>query len=254
MTWSIHVPLVRRIMNSSIHAATGFTPASLMFGNSIDIDKGFLFPNKHEDNPQVPYSFWSAQRLSAHATLLDVARQNLTEKDEVHMMTYPTGRSDFDINSYVLVEHRQNNLRRGPHSKLLPFLKGPLRVMAKVDNTYTLQDIVTMRSYDYHIKNLRVFNFDPNSQNPLTYALKDDGTMYQVEYISKHRGDPKKGKNQLQFLVHWVGYDEVTWEPWSHVRRNIKLHEYLRTHKSKAIRDLLPDNFDIDTHTFSDEE
>jgi transposase InsO family protein len=253
-TWSIHVPLVRRIMNSSIHAATGFTPASLMFGNSIDIDKGFLFPNKHEDNPQVPYTFWSAQRLSAHATLLDVARQNLTEKDEVHMMTYPTGRSDFDINSYVLVEHRQNNLRRGPHSKLLPFLKGPLRVMAKVDNTYTLQDIVTMRSYDYHIKNLRVFNFDPNSQNPLTYALKDDGTMYQVEYISKHRGDPKKGKNQLQFLVHWVGYDEVTWEPWSHVRRNIKLHEYLRTHKSKAIRDLLPDNFDIDTHTFSDEE
>ena len=254
LTWATHVPLVRRIMNSSIHAATGFTPASLMFGNAIDIDKGFLFPNKLESNPEVPYTLWSAQRLSAHSTLLDVARQNLTERDEVHMLTYPTGRSDFDINSYVLVEHRQNNLRRGPSSKLLPFLKGPLRVLAKADNTYTLQDIVTMRTYEYHIKNLRVFNFDPNSQNPLTYALKDDGTMYQVDYISKHKGDPKKGKNQLQFLVHWVGYDESTWEPWSHVRRNIKLHEYLRTHKVKAVRDLLPDNFDIDTHVFSDEE
>ena len=53
--------------------------------------------------------------------------------------------------------------------------------MAKVDNTYTLQDIVTIRSYEYHIENLRVFNVDFNTQNPLTYALKDDGIMYQVE-------------------------------------------------------------------------
>ena len=54
LTWATHVPLVRRIMNASIHAATGFTPASLMFGNAIDIDKGFLFPNKPETNPKVP--------------------------------------------------------------------------------------------------------------------------------------------------------------------------------------------------------
>jgi transposase InsO family protein len=46
--WSIHLPIVRRIMNSSIHSATGFTPSSIMFGNSIDIDKGFLFSNKKE--------------------------------------------------------------------------------------------------------------------------------------------------------------------------------------------------------------
>ena len=253
-TWSIHIPIVRRIMNSSVHSATGFTPASLLFGNSIDIDKGFLFPNKKENNPETSYSVWSEQRLSAHATLLDIARQTLTEKDEVHMKTYPNNRSEFDIDSYVLVEHRQNNLRRGPNSKLLPFLKGPMRVISKLDNIYTLQDIVSMRSYEYHIKNLRVFNFDPNTQNPLTYALKDDGTMYQVDFVSKHRGDPKKNKGQLKFLVHWVGYDEPTWEPWSHVRRNIRLHEYLRTHKTKGIRDLLPKNFDIDTHIFSDEE
>ena len=122
--------------------------------------------------------------LSSQTTLLDIARQNLTEKDEIHMKTYPTDRSEFDIGTYVLVEHRQNPLRRGPSSKLLPFLKGPMRVIAKQDNTYTLQDIVNMRQYDYHIKNLRTFEFDPNPQNPLTYALKDDENMYQVQRIS----------------------------------------------------------------------
>ena len=74
-----------------------------------------------------------------------------------------------------------------------------MRVIAKQDNTYTLQDIVNMRQYDYHIKNLRPFDFDPNTQNPLTYALKDDGNIYQVQSISKHRGDPKKAKSQLFF-------------------------------------------------------
>ena len=253
-TWSIYLPLVRRIMNSSVHASTGFTPASLMFGNSIDIDKGFLFHNGNNSNNNIRYSEWTQQLLSSQATLLDVARQNLTEKDEVHLLNYPTERSEFEIGSYVLVEHRQNPLRRGPRSKLLPFLKGPMRVIDKKDNTYTLQDIVNLKSYKYHLKNLRVFNFDPNTQDPLKYAIKDDGTMYQVDYISKHKGDPKKSKSQLWFLVHWVGYDDPTWEPWTHVRRTAQLHNYLRNHPKKPMRDLLPPNFNVETHIFSDED
>jgi hypothetical protein len=252
--WSQSIPLVRRIINSSVHSSTGFTPASLIYGNSIDIDKGFLLNNAKQPNPTIPYTEWIESMLQTQSTILDIARQNLTEKDEIHMKTYPTERSDFEIGSYVLVEHRQNSLRRGPRSKLLPFLKGPMRVIAKNDNTYTLQDIVNMRQYDYHITNLRVFDFDPNIQNPLTYALKDDGSMYQVERVSKHKGDPKKSKTQLLFLVHWVGYEEPTWEPWSNIRRTAKLHEYISNHTKPAVRNLLPKNFNVDTHIFSDEE
>jgi hypothetical protein len=252
--WSQSTPLVRRILNSAVHTSTGFTPASLIYGNSIDIDKGFLFNNVKQSNPTIPYTEWIESMLQTQSTILDIARQNLTEKDEIHMKTYPTERSDFEIGSYVLVEHRQNSLRRGPRSKLLPFLKGPMRVIAKNDNTYTLQDIVNMRQYDYHIANLRVFDFDPNTQNPLTYALKDDGSMYQVERISKHKGDAKKSKKQLFFLVHWVGYEEPSWEPWSNIRRTAKLHEYISNHTKPAVRNLLPKSFNVDTHIFSDEE
>ncbi len=110
-----------------------------------------------------------------------------------------------------------------------------------------------MRTYNYHLKNLRTFNFDPSTQNPLQYAVMD-GTMYQVDYISKHKGDAKKAKSQLWFLVHWVGYEEPTWEPWNHVRRTAQLHDYLRNHFKKSMRDLIPPNFNIETHVFSDEE
>ena len=110
-----------------------------------------------------------------------------------------------------------------------------MRVIAKQDNTYTQKDIVNVRQYDYHIKNLRTFEFDPSTQNPLTYGLKDDENMYQVQRISKHRGDPKKSKSQLSFLVHWVGYEEATWEPWANIRRTVQLHDYLRNHAKKAV-------------------
>ena len=78
--------------------------------------------------------------------------------------------------------------------------------------------------------------------------------MYQVQRISKYRGDPKKAKSQLFFLVHWVGFEEATWEPWANIRRTAQLHNYLRNHAKKAVRDLLPPNFNIETHVFSDEE
>jgi len=44
------------------------------------------------------------------------------------MMTNPTQQIAFETKSYVLVEYRNNTLRKGPKGTLLPFLKGPMRV------------------------------------------------------------------------------------------------------------------------------
>ena len=55
-------------------------------------------------------------------------------------------------------------------------------------------------------------------------------------------------------MVHWVGEEEPTWEPWTNVRRTVKLHEYIQNHPKLIVRNLLPANFSVDTHLFSDEE
>lgn len=36
--WSIAVPLAQRIINTSVHATTGVSPAQLIFGNAVDLD------------------------------------------------------------------------------------------------------------------------------------------------------------------------------------------------------------------------
>lgn len=251
---STYLPLVQRIMNSSIHESLGVSPAQILFGNSINLDRG-IFLDHVEGIPEERLSIWMAKMLKAQATIMEVARRNLQAKDNVHMLTYPTARDVYEINSYVLVEYRNSTLRRGPRSKLLPFLKGPLRVTGSTGSKYLLQDLVTMRISPYHVSKIRQFRFDPTTQDPLLYALKDDGHVYAIDKISAMKGNPRASKKQLTFQVHWKGYEQATWEPWEHLRRSKALHEYLKQHKTKAVRDLVPKNYISETpnHDSNDE-
>ena len=77
------------------------------------------------------------------------------------MDNYPEERTEFPIGSYVLAEHRHNALRRGPKSKLLPYLRGPLLVKSLNDKgMYVLQDLVTQRVSQHHMKTLRPFHYN----------------------------------------------------------------------------------------------
>ena len=43
--WSTYLPLAERIINSTIHSELGYSPAMLLYGNSIDLNKHFLYPD-----------------------------------------------------------------------------------------------------------------------------------------------------------------------------------------------------------------
>jgi hypothetical protein len=88
---------------------------------------------------------------------------------------------------------------------------------------------------------LRPFTFDPLTQNPLQFALRDKTDIQEVERISNHKGNPTGRKTSLFFLVHWVGFTEPTWEPWKHVRRTESLKSYLITHEDVNVRKLAND-------------
>jgi hypothetical protein len=45
--WDEYLPITQRIMNASVHSMVGTTPASILFGNAIDLDRAILFP-QHE--------------------------------------------------------------------------------------------------------------------------------------------------------------------------------------------------------------
>jgi hypothetical protein len=163
---------------------------------------------------------------------------------------------EFEIGSYVLVEHVQNKLRRGPNDKLLPFLKGPYKVIGVNGNVYRLRNLVTQRERDYHVKRLHEYNYDPMTISPLKVACKDGGDIFPIETIERISGSVDR-KDSLRFLVKWIGYENPTWEPWKNIRNTIAMRDFLMKQKNKKYHQLIPKNiryYDSDEEEEEEEE
>jgi hypothetical protein len=48
--WSSSLPFIQRIINSSIDSSIGVSPASILFGNAIDLDRGIISPFSIQNN------------------------------------------------------------------------------------------------------------------------------------------------------------------------------------------------------------
>ena len=74
--WSTYLPLVQRIMNSSVHNTIGATPAKILFGNAVQLDRQILNNIVHTDN-EIKLSKWTSDMLNAQAVVINTARKNL---------------------------------------------------------------------------------------------------------------------------------------------------------------------------------
>jgi hypothetical protein len=135
-------------------------------------------------------------------------------------------RTEYAINSYVLLRLPDEDIIKGNVGKLKLPLKGPMLVTAVNGDKYTLQDITTGKDYRVHISRISPFYYDSIRDDPFAIAAKDNDEE-QVEKIVDHTNMTLKSK--MDFLVRWAGYDEShdLWLPWNQLRDNPKLHKYL---------------------------
>ena len=239
--WSKYLPIVQRIINTSVNTSTGLTPAEIVFPNGATIGRDLLT----EANP-LYISSYMRDMQAAQASIIEACERSLRKKDQDHMANCSEKRTIFENGAYVLVEHRHNSLRRGPKSKLLPFLKGPLRVKSHDHlGMYTLQDMVTQRFHQYHVSKLRHFVYDPNNMPPIASAVTDLPDEFVVQECLGIRGNPRGPKSNLEFKIRWAGYtpDDDTWEPWECVRDNASVINYLRNHANARVRRLVPKDY-----------
>ena len=238
--WHQYLPLVQRIMNASVHSALQVSPAQLLFGNAVTLDRGIFMPHKQKtggskgsDKSQL--SEWAQNMLNKQAELIRIAQQSQQTTDDYHMSQSVGTHTEFPINSYVLVQYRDR-----PPTKFHTQWAGPLRVVSVNKNTYTLQNLVTLKTRDVHVTQLKPFHYDATEVDPVDIARKEE-QEFLVENILQHRGGPRR--STLEFFVKWTGYDESynSWEPWENVRDNSILNKYLynnklRTHLTKEQR------------------
>ena len=235
--WTKYLPLVQRVLNATRHSSTGLTPSEIVFPNGVQLDKSLL-----TESSSVVVSSYISDLQRAQALVLSIAEESLRSMDRKHMEEYSPLRTVFEDGSHVLVEHRHNALRRGPVSKLLPFLKGPLLVKQHNPKTgiYVLQDLVTGNCKDYHVSNLREFLYDERTLTPMQAALTDTLDEFVAEKVIRMKGDTRGSRANLSFRIRWAGYGEAddTWEEWKNCRDSFAVQTFLREHKDKRVRKL----------------
>ena len=255
--WSKYIPLVQRILNTTKHSATGLTPAEIVFPNGIQLDKSLL-----TESSSIFVSSYIQDMQVAQARVITLAELSLRAKDEAHMENYSPERTTFDVGSYVLAEHRHNTLRRGPKSKLLPFLKGPMLVKShNTEGIYVLQDLITTETLNYHMSQLRPFLWDERTLTPLQTAVADSLDEFVAERVIRMRGNTRGKRTDLQFLIRWAGYSEAddTWEPWECCKDSEAVQKFLREHPEARVKRLAkpitpPDEMEVVQDSDSEDE
>ena len=149
--------------------------------------------------------------------------------------------TEFPVNSFVLVEYPDTRMGRMPPTKLHPIKKGPFRVVKFVGAKYDLINLNNNQTEKgIHVTRLLPFDYDELRTIPSDVARRDIQATI-VEAIRSHEGDIKR-KSTLDFLVKWKDVEDSgnLWLPWSELRNNPVLHQYLADHH---LAKLIPKEF-----------
>jgi len=127
--WSAALPLVQRILMTDKNEVTNATPAELLFGNAVDLDRGIFLPHVPVDaeGREVRLSEWAASMLQVQKDLIDIAQQRQRKKDARHLSEHMHDNvTQFDNGTFVLASYpNTGRMGRKPPTKLHPRLRGP---------------------------------------------------------------------------------------------------------------------------------
>jgi hypothetical protein len=217
-----------------LHGSLGTSPARIVFGKSIDLDRGFIPLSQHE----IPVVATAAEKfleITMEDQAMVIARtQALLNKHELAYAALNGEDNEaelviFPINSYVLALYPESRGALDTPTKLHMRWKGPLKVVSIDGNMYSLLNLATGLEERIHIKRLKAFHYDPAHTVPEQVAYGDE-QFWEVEAVLKHRGFRLK-RTTMEFLIKWVGFEHPEWQPWGdYLRDNSIMHEYLRTH------------------------
>lgn len=272
--WPSLLPLVQRIVNATVHSSTGFSPAQLLFGNRINLDRALVTGTITSSPDAILRNSEHAKYLSrlveAQATLLAAAQRHQDEIVERRRAVDPDTPEPtrFAVGDLVLVRPV------GKPEKLAPRLQGPYIVISIGGhdmNQYVLEHLAshTRPRSPVHVERLVPFTplIDPEGHITTDFAAtdaarRDAASVFFVDDIVDHcwarrvrsaedptvwvKGDvlkappPRAGlklrRSLIWFRVKWLGYtdDEATWEPLANVEGRDALTDYLVAHPKLA--------------------
>ena len=254
--WTLCLPLVQRIMNSQVHSATQVSPAQMLFGNAVQLERRMFLDSKMpagQEPNSVPVSEYMDKLLSLQETIMNIAMANQVKLDNYHIKQRAVNSpSEFPINSYVLYAD-PSGLKTSGNTRLNTPLRGPFRVVNRrlashqeeisvegAGDVYVIENLVSHEMHNVHVKHLKPFEFNAEHVDPTEVAMTDN-EEFLIEAIVGH-GPPvdpvkfmKLKKSEMIFSVKYVGYPDPEPGYWENLRKTEQLHKYLSENGMKRL-------------------
>ena len=247
--WSIALPLIQRLINTTIRSTIGTAPASIMYGTNVHtLERKLLYPSTLPNgNPIQKYPDYIIELLKVQAEIIArattihgiISRKHISKK--MKNLTQP---QTYNINDYVIWEYPEGLRKDSRPNKLASHYRGPFRIINinDIERTLTIQNLVTDKCTDVLITQVIPFRFDPNLVDPKEVALQAAGE-FEVEDILDIKGtrnhNRRYDRRNLMLKIRWAGYDESydTWEPWGQFKGNLRFLDFCKRKNLKYLID-----------------
>jgi putative transposase len=243
--WSLYLPLVGRVMNSMKHSSIGCAPADILFGKSVDLNRG-LFPDKARLSQTTgePLNEYLSKLLSVQGAIIEIAQKTQYETSAEHIqkkLVKGDRPYDLKVDDWVILEipntftSLDNRL-----DKLSMHYRGPYLVKEIDGSAFLLKNLATNAVFTANQAHLHPFNYESEYTDPATVQRHVE-QEFLVEEILQHKGKRKANKQfsreGFEVLVQWTGYSEDynSWEPFENMKDTAKFHEYLVKNKLKYL-------------------
>jgi hypothetical protein len=226
--WTKALPFAVRIHNASPVDTIKYSPAELLFGDSVVLDKNILIPKANQRKDIELSTFMKDRRQLQDQMILEAQR---TQKSRAAQRADPEEKAitTFKNGQMVLLAYPESAVwKRKRPTKLGMVFRGPYKVLSHEGVEYTLEDLVTHERLKKLVFQLRPYHYDARFVDPQQMALKDRIEEFHVERIVSHSGSWKKIRD-MEFVVKWTGYDEPEGgQKWADLKYNRTFRQYLR--------------------------
>jgi hypothetical protein len=242
--WSDLLPLAQRILNASFNSSIGCSPAQLVFGDNLELDRCLLTAMPQNVSDDVPE--YIRQLAHNQRTMFDKASQSL---DATHAKNLKKWKADHK-SDVTLQQKLQENVEEGvwvlarirddaPVEKWKPRWAGPFRLLdfkSQTQSIVRLWDTVEQKVIEAHLNDVELWNHKfVDSTEGLTKVAEYDGWQYPMDGIMGMALTPadadeepvpldltlprtKGNKYSYSFCIKWRNYEETSWVKYNAVK------------------------------------
>ena len=158
-----------RIMNTTTSELTKVRPCDLLYGGTVNPDRGIFLPM--DERPEIRTPVEHIEKMAfVQERLIKFVRENLRRHDATHLQAAnnrppPT---PYSAGSYVILQPSN------PSTRTKPLMEGPLQVIKYLGNShYLLKDLVDKKERTVHVSRMKRYFFDSKFTTPQGVAARD---------------------------------------------------------------------------------